>query len=193
VIIQKKSYILWDDNKEEHSMPRPFYAVIAGMLVAILAGCAQLGISNPFFNDTAAPTRTSRLLGVPLPPGMKHVGPQSNDIQGMEMLSGNVDASDAALSLFTALQGQGWQLRLSQRKGDRSIYAYERSGVLAVLAFRRQTVTTVLEIWTGPRLPDGSMLTQPSSPGNGGVPDHWGAGGTEGSGGASGELQERML
>ncbi|MDR2821144.1 MAG: hypothetical protein LBB60_11520 [Desulfovibrio sp.] len=174
-------------------MPRPFYAVIAGMLVAILAGCAHLGISNPFFNDsnTAAPTRTSRLLGVPLPPGMKHVGPQSNDIQGMEMLSGDVDASDAALSLFTALQGQGWQLRLSQRKGDRSIYAYERSGVLAVLALRRQTVATVLEIWTGPRLPDGSMLTLPSSPGDGGVPDHWGTGGSGGA--SSGGLQERML
>jgi hypothetical protein len=176
-------------------MPRLFYAVIAGMLVAILAGCAQLGISNPFFNDsnTAAPTRTSRLLGVPLPPGMKHVGPQRND--SMEMLSGNVDASDAALNLFTALQGQGWQLRLSQRKGDRSIYAYERSGVLAVLAFRRQTVTTVLEIWTGPRLPDGSMLTPPSSPEDGGLPDPWGAGGSEGSGesGESGGLQERML
>lgn len=62
-----------------------------------------------------------------------------------------VDASQAAQSLFAAMQGQGWQLRLSLRKGDRAVYVYEKGATLAVLTFRRQTVMTILEIWSGNR------------------------------------------
>ena len=111
---------------------------------------------------------SSQLLNVPLPSGMQRYASHGymnygadGEREGLETLRGNVDASRAAQSMFTALQSQGWQLRLSQRKGDRSLYVYDKGNSLAVLAFRRQTVLTILEIWVGSRLPDGSALSLP--------------------------------
>ena len=89
-----------------------------------------------------------------------------------------------------------------------------------MLAFRRQTVLTILEIWTGGRLPDGAALSLPGAaesgaelpgeeypPINGergqssptppapGTTEQWGGSGDQGGGApaASGGLQERNL
>ncbi len=154
-------------------MRRTLVTLVLGLLFAAATGCASFGVGNPFSNDpltggTAA--GVSQLLDVPLPVGMERYASHGyltyavdGGREGLETLRGNVDASRAAQSLFTALQSQGWQLRLSLRKGDRAVYVYEKGTTLAVLAFRRQTVLTILEIWSGSRLPDGASLSLPGS------------------------------
>lgn len=206
-------------------MRRTLVTLALGLVFAAATGCASLGVSNPFANDPltgGAAAGTSHLLDVPLPAGLERYASHGyltygadGGRQGLETLRGNVDASQAAQSLFTALQSQGWQLRLSLRKGDRAVYVYEKGPALAVLAFRRQTVLTILEIWSGNRLPDGAGLSLPDaqSPatelpgeeypplGAGGAPDSGASprpapGTTEqwGNGAASsGGLQERSL
>lgn len=206
-------------------MRRTLVTLALGLLFAAATGCASLGVGSPFNNDPltgGAAAGVSQLLDVPLPVGMERYASHGylaygadGSREGLETLRGNVDASQTAQSLFTALQSQGWQLRLSLRKGDRAVYVYEKGPALAVLAFRRQTVLTILEIWSGSRLPDGASLSLPGSespapelPGeeyppldnNGaaepaasprpapGTTEEWGSG-TAGSGG----LQERSL
>lgn len=154
-------------------MRRTLVTLALGLLFASATGCASLGVGSPFANDPltgGAAAGASQLLDVPLPMGMERYASHGyltygadGGREGLETLRGNVDASQAAQSLFTALQGQGWQLRLSLRKGDRAVYVYEKGTALAVLAFRRQTVMTILEIWSGNRLPDGASLSLPGS------------------------------
>lgn len=140
-------------------MRRTLVTLALGLVLAAAQGCASMGVSNPFSNDPltgGADVTSSQLLNVPLPSGMQRYASHGymnygadGEREGLETLRGNVDASRAAQSMFTALQSQGWQLRLSQRKGDRSLYVYDKGNSLAVLAFRRQTVLTILEIWVG--------------------------------------------
>ncbi|MDR2055006.1 MAG: hypothetical protein LBQ10_03940 [Desulfovibrio sp.] len=190
-----------------------FAALVFALLFAAIQGCNSLGIRNPFPGDIltgGSEAAASRLLDIPLPPGMERYpahGYQSYGAyggrEGLESLRGNIDLSRAIQSLHASLADQGWQLRISLRKGDRAVQIYERGNALALLSFRRQTVMTILEIWTGGRLPDGSMPNladgrdgQPAPEGGNGslapVPgtvEQWG----ETSGGAPGGLRERAL
>lgn len=212
-------------------MRRTLVTLALGLVLAAAQGCASMGVGNPFSNDPltgGADAASSQLLGVPLPAGMQRYASHGymnygadGGREGLETLRGNVDAAQAAQSMFTALQGQGWQLRLSLRKGDRSLYVYDKGNSLAVLAFRRQTVLTILEIWTGGRLPDGAALSLPGAAESGaelpgeeyppisgergqssptpppapGTTEQWGGNGDQGGGApaASGGLQERNL
>ncbi|MGE9984295.1 hypothetical protein [Desulfovibrio sp. SGI.169] len=205
-------------------MRRTLVTLTLGLVLAAAQGCASVGVGNPFSNDPltgGVDAASSHLLGVPLPAGMQRYASHGymnygagGGREGLETLRGNVDAAQAAQSMFTALQGQGWQLRLSLRKGDRSLYFYDKGNSLAVLAFRRQTVLTILEIWTGERLPDGSALSLPGAAENGvelpaeeyppisdaapggpapGATEHWGGGVDQGGGPGASGLQERNL
>lgn len=198
-------------------MRRTLVTLALGLVLAAAQGCASMGVGNPFSNDPltgGADAASSQLLNVPLPTGMQRYASHGymnygadGEREGLETLRGNVAASQAAQSMFTALQSQGWQLRLSLRKGDRSLYVYDKGNSLAVLAFRRQTVLTILEIWAGSRLPDGSALSLPGGADSGaelsgeeyaplgnesgqstptpppGTTEQWGAGAPAGSGG----------
>lgn len=136
--------------------------------VFFVPGCAQLGIDNPFSNDPltgGVDTSTSKLLGVKIPAGLQ-VYPSHGYVettptgarQGLETYRGNIDQTAAALNLFNTLQQHTWELKLSLRKGDRSIALYQRDNDFAVIAFHRQGMLTILEIWAGPKLPPGSVL-----------------------------------
>ncbi|MDR3320515.1 MAG: hypothetical protein LBS77_06340 [Desulfovibrio sp.] len=147
-------------------MPR-FMVLVFALMLAAIQGCNALGINNPFPSNPLTggfEAATSRLLNIPLPSGMERYlshGYQTygayRGSEGLETLRGKIDPHTAAQSLHSSLIAQGWQLRLSLRNGDRSVYIYERGNTLALLHFRRQTVMTILEIWTGRRLPDGTM------------------------------------
>lgn len=143
-------------------------SLIVFVLVFFVSGCAQLGIDNPFANDPltgGVDASTSRLLGVKIPAGLQ-VYPSHGYVettpagvrQGLETYRGNIDGTAAALNLFNTLQQHGWELRMSLRKGDRSLALYQRDNDFAVVTFHRQGMLTILEIWAGPKLPDGSIL-----------------------------------
>ncbi|MDR3359009.1 MAG: hypothetical protein LBN96_09240 [Desulfovibrio sp.] len=144
-----------------------FAVFVFALLLAAIQGCNGLGIRNPFHGDPltgGSEAAASGLLDIPLPSGMKRYpshGYQTYGAhggrEGLESLRGNIDLSGAIQSLHASLVRQGWQLRISLRKGDRAVQIYERGNVSALLNFRRQTVMTILEIWVGGRLPDGSM------------------------------------
>ncbi|MDR2573305.1 MAG: hypothetical protein LBC94_02980 [Desulfovibrio sp.] len=189
-----------------------FAIVFLALSLAAAQGCAELGIRNPFPDDPltgGSEAATSRLLDIPLPPGLERYSTHGYQTygayggrEGLEILRGNIDMTRIAQSLHASLAAQGWQLRLFLRKGDKSSHIYERGGALALLHFRRQTLMTVLEIWTGGRLPDGSMPSfadgrdgqAPPESGGAHVPlpgtvEQWG----ETSGGSAGGLRERAL
>ena len=190
-----------------------FAVFVFALAFAAIQGCNGLGIRNPFSGDPLAggsDAAASRLLDIPLPPGMERYsshGYQTHGAyggrEGLESLRGNIDLSGTIQSLHASLGAQGWQLRISLRKGDRAVQLYERGNALALLNFRRQTVMTILEIWVGGRMPDGSMPSladgrdgQSAPEGDGGflrpVPgtvEQWGGA----SGGSPDALQERAL
>lgn len=140
-------------------------------LAFFLAGCNGLGtgqFANPF---TANPftggekARTSRLLGLSLPAGLElypshgfEGGAQDGSSQGLEVLRGYVDPSQAAEYMFTGLKGAGWQLRQSLSRDSHSLQVYEKDNRMAAIVLRPQAAFTIMEIWTGPRLPDGAAL-----------------------------------
>ncbi|BAV91760.1 hypothetical protein [Candidatus Desulfovibrio trichonymphae] len=154
---------------------RVLAALVLGLTVAAVQGCTDLGIGNLFSNDPftgGSEAATSRLLDVTLPPGMERYpshGYQTSGAyggrEGLETLRGDVDPAQAAQSLYSSLSAQGWQMRLALRKGDRSVYLYDKANALTILVFRRQTVMTILEIWTGGRLQDGAALNLPGENG----------------------------
>lgn len=193
-------------------MPRLFVTLCLCTLCALAAGCASLGIDNPF---SSGGSRQSQLLGVPLPSGMSLSTDHSriSGSDGVEVAFGQVDSASAAQNLFNSLQGAGWQLRLQQTRPGKGVYVYESGERLAVIHVESQTVQTVVTICAGNRLPDGSMLNLPVARGgadDGGEGDGFGSGepdttpqsggtpavGTSESWGApssSGGLQERSL
>lgn len=124
-------------------MRRTLVTLALGLVLAAAQGCASMGVGNPFSNDPltgGADAASSQLLNVPLPTGMQRYASHGymnygadGEREGLETLRGNVDASQAAQSMFTALQSQGWQLRLSLRKGDRSLYVYDKGNSLAAV------------------------------------------------------------
>ena len=153
-------------------MPRPLVILTLCCALGLVSGCAD-GLRNPFSNDPltgGADVSTSRLLGVPTPAGMQRFPSHGYETagtagsEGLEVLRGDADPGFAAQIMYTGLQGQGWQLRLALRKSGRAVYVYERGQSLAVLTLHRETLGTVLEIWTGARLPDGAALPAPAAP-----------------------------
>lgn len=138
------------------------------MQLFIFTGCAALGIDIPYQNDPLTggiDASTSELLNINLPAGLQrypsHGYISTNELgekEGLETFRGNINGISANMALFNSLHQSNWQLRLSLRKGDRSIAIYEKNSRLALLAFHRQGMLTILEIWAGQRLPDGASL-----------------------------------
>ena len=171
-------------------MRRPLVILAVTLLAALMAGCSTMEINNPFTNDPltgGVDTGKSQLLGVPTPAGMQRFpthGYQTagaGGAQGLEIFRGDADMDFVAQIMFTGLQGQGWHLRMAQRKGIRSVYVYERGSTMATLTIERETMGTVLAIWVADRMPDGATLPMQENTGTSGY-----GGGNSGSGSSSG-------
>lgn len=176
-------------------MQRPFVILAVTLLAALMAGCSTVNISNPFTNDPltgGVDTGASQLLGVSVPAGMQRFpthGYQTmgaSGPQGLEIFRGDVDMGFAAQIMFNGLKGQGWQLRMAQRKGIRSVYVYERGSAVATLTLERETVGTLLAIWVADRMPDGATLPMQENTGASGYGGSGGSGSSGSSGGSSG-------
>ena len=134
-------------------MRRLLVTLILGVSLASAAGCADLGISNPFESTPTA--ASSQLLGISLPAGMElstqhcaRTTGSDGQPQGMETAYGQADRMQVAQSLFNNMQGSGWNLRMSLRKADRIMLAFENGNRLAVISLYSQTVySCVAEIW----------------------------------------------
>ena len=180
-------------EEEIIAMQRPLVILAVSLLAALMVGCSSLEISNPFSNDPltgGVDTGKSQLLGVPTPAGMQRFpthGYQTSGAggaQGLEIFRGDADMGFVAQIMFTGLQGQGWHLRMAQRKGVRAVYVYERGSTIATLTVDREAVGTVLAIWVADRMPDGATLPMQENTGSSGY------GGSNGSSGSSGGYSE---
>ena len=191
-------------------------------------GCADMGISNPFGGSSPMITNNgvevaqSDLLGVVLPSGMRRFPSHGyrlsslNGGEGLEVLRGSVGGGSLMNSLHTGLSAQGWNVRSCWRKDDRIMCVYENQSRVAVIRISSQAMLSLLDIWAGSRLPDGSPLNipvappasggsaaSPSSSDSGGfepegTPQDWGGSSPSSSssggwGGSSGGLEERPL
>lgn len=138
-------------------------------------GCAGMDIANPFAGGAPAVTNNgveaarSELLDVALPQGMRRFpshgyrAPSASGGEGLEVLRGPQDAAFLMRSLHAALNAQGWQLRSCWRRHD-ILSVYENQTHVAVIRISSQAMLSLLEIWTGTRLPDGSPLNIPLPP-----------------------------
>lgn len=174
-------------------MRRPLVILAVTLLAALMAGCSTMEISNPFTNDPltgGVDTGASQLLGVSTPAGMQRFpthGYQTagaGGAQGLEIFRGDADMGFVAQIMFNGLQGQGWHLRMAQRKGVRGVYVYERGSTVATLTVERETMGTVLAIWVADRMPDGATLPMQENTGTSGY------GGNSGNGGSSSGYSE---
>jgi len=166
-------------------------SLLAATLSAMMAGCSSMNISNPFSNDPltgGVDTGSSQLLGVPTPAGMQRFpthGYQttgSGGAQGLEVFRGDADMGFVAQIMYTGLQGQGWQLRMAQRKNGHAVYVYEKGSTLATLEVEREAMGTLLFIWVADRLPDGAALPRQENTGTSG---YGGSGNSGGKGAGS--------
>lgn len=134
----------------------------------LLSACSYLGLENTFNNDPftgGENAGSSILLDINLPSGLQRYpshGYINTDVngkkEGLEIFRGKVSASLASVDMFNALHAKGYELRLSLRKGDRSLALYQKNDELAILTFHRQGLLTILQIWAGSKLPDGATL-----------------------------------
>lgn len=135
------------------------------LLAALISGCSVWGGKNPFASDPltgGVNASTSNILGVALPPGLQRFsshGRIDHNGEGLETLRGAINSTSAALELFNTLKDSGWQLRLALRENARAVYLYQKDEEYAIIAFHPQGMLTILEIWKGAALPDGSMLS----------------------------------
>lgn len=155
-------------------MQRTIVTIALALGLAFGQGCAS-GLIGPFSDNDPITgginANTSQLLEIPLPAGLQRysghgfqsIG-ESGSREGLEVLRGNINANLAAQQIFSGMQGQGWQLRLALNKNNRAIYVYDKQDRTAALTFRPQTMLTVIDIWAGPRLPDGTALEMPQAP-----------------------------
>ena len=99
-------------------MRRLLVTLILGVFLASAAGCADLGISNPFESTPTA--ANSQLLGISLPAGMElstqhcaRTTGSDGQPQGMETAYGQADRMQVAQSLFNNMPvfADGLQLR----------------------------------------------------------------------------------
>lgn len=138
------------------------------LLCILLAGCSQLGISNPFSNDPltgGTDASSSLLLNIALPSGLQRYeshgfikDSMAGGKEGVEILRGYINERSAAKFLFNSLAGSGWQLCMYEAGPSRSFYLYKNSKEYAALLFHPQGALTILEIWSGPSLPQGYKL-----------------------------------
>lgn len=151
-----------------------FFLSLAALILC-LGGCAFFGQNAGYRNDPltgGVNTQTSSLLNVALPRGFQRYSSHgyskagAEGQEGLETLRGHVDAGAAAMAMFNTLKSAGWQLRMFLNKGARAVYLYQKDNEYAMLAFHPQGLLTILEIWLGPRLPEGAL---PSLPGSGGA------------------------
>lgn len=147
--------------------------IVAGILIQFLTGCSYFGLQSPFGEKDpltgGVDASQSGLLGVRTPSGFQiypshgYSAPgSSGKRKGLETWRGYVNETNASLSMFNTLKKAGWQLRSDGRMGHRSLQIYEKKGELAALTFHKQGMLTIMEIWLGPKLPNGSKLDLPS-------------------------------
>lgn len=149
------------------------------MLGILIAGCSSLGLQSPFPNDPltgGVDAKSSALLGIPIPSGLQRYPSHgfiatgaSGGREGLETFRGYIDGKAASLNLFNTLRQHGWELKLSLRKGDRSVTLYQRDKEFAIITFHRQGMLTILEIWVAPELPPGSVLSYQNGNGTNGI------------------------
>lgn len=149
---------------------RKLGAILCALL---LGGCSFFAPASNYNTNPltgGVDTNTSALLNISLPQGLQcyptHgfiTNGAQGDKEGLEILRGNVNVSSAAQSLYDTLKSHGWQLVGALRKDSRALYLYQKQGEYAVLAFRRQGMLTVIEIWHGASLPPGAELPDASS------------------------------
>lgn len=140
----------------------------------VLSGCAWLGMDNPFNADPltgGVDASTCRLLGVGLPAGFQ-LYPSHGYVEngasgqpaGLETYRGNASVAHANVAMFNSLKAAGWKLELALRKGDRAVTLYRRDSRLALVAFHRQGMLTIMEIWAGEELPPDAVLGLDAEP-----------------------------
>lgn len=135
----------------------------------LITSCSWIGLDSPYKNDpfTGGENASySSLLDIKLPAGLQLYSAHgfinkdsSGGKEGLEIYRGNISPALAAADLFNQLHKNGWELRLSLRKGPRSAALYQKSGRLAILTTRSQGMLIILDIWAGSRLPDGASLS----------------------------------
>lgn len=74
------------------------------------------------------------------------------------MLSGHVDQESCGKAFYNALRRAGWNLRMRENAGSRSIYIYQKDAELAAIVSQAQGMLTIVQIWAGPRLADNYSL-----------------------------------
>ena len=107
-------------------MRRLLVTLILGVFLASAAGCADLGISNPFESTPTA--ASSQLLGISLPAGMElstqhcaRTTGSDGQPQGMETAYGQADRMQVAQSLFNNMQGAFMATRYLCEKGHKHV------------------------------------------------------------------------
>ena len=141
-------------------MRRLLVTLILGVFLASAAGCADLGISNPFESTPTA--ASSQLLGISLPAGM--------------------ELSTQHCARTTGSDGQPQGMETAYGQADRIMLAFENGNRLAVINIYPQTVySCVAEIWVSEKMADGSSLNLLPLRGEGGQ----NSGGFGGFGGSS--------
>lgn len=136
------------------------------LCVIMLSSCSFL--DGSFSSDQLIGGKSahkSALLGVRLPAGLtlypSHGYSEQGlggKVEGLETFRGRLSPALLSADLFSALHDNGWRLRLSLRKGGRSLSLYQKNEDYAVITLRGQGALTVLEIWAGASLPEGAAL-----------------------------------
>lgn len=135
------------------------------LLCMSLCACVIPGQSS-YINDPltgGVDSRTSALLHIPLPSGLQYYPSHSRISsgarkEGLEMWRGYVDQENCGQAFYSALRRAGWNLRLRESAGSRSIYIYQKDDELAAIVFQAQGMLTLVQIWAGPRLADNHSL-----------------------------------
>lgn len=162
-----------------------------GLCACVIPGQSSY-INDPLTGGVDA--RTSALLNIPLPSGLQYYPSHSRISQGsrkegLEMLRGHVEQASCGKAFYDSLRRVGWNLRLRENAGSRSIYIYQKDDELAAIIFQAQGMLTIVQIWTGPRLADNYSLpptkvqetwstapteTAPASGADSGTVEKWG-------------------
>ena len=167
--------------------------LVLSVLTASLAGCADMGISNPFASSTTNANEVyfDQFEDIPIPRDMDvdrkrsfvSVTPEGTKM-GLLTAEGRVDMVSLSGAMAHNMSQQGWAIR-SRVSGPKMLEVFEKNNRMAVIYFYEQTTSTAMEIWTAIRLPDGFTVT--TTPVEGGA-SSYGGGSTYGgstSGGSS--------
>lgn len=146
----------------------PIVAILGFALFACVIPGQSLYTNDPLTGGVDS--RQSALLHIPLPSGLQYYPSHSKlsggaRKEGLETFRGYMDEGQAASYIYKGLRNAGWQMRLRESAGGRSIYIYEKDGELAAITFQKQGMLTIVHIWAGPRLADNAQFSssQPES------------------------------